>query len=164
MFSIHCICRFNVFGETRKQEASILETFVPKVIGTFSKDGRKTVIETDVQYLVAMDGLESFSHFNVSSWFHKNDCREGRAILKVQSCKKTENPLTGIFATHSLMLPNLVGMACCQMTELDKKKLVFVDEIDAIDGNPLLDLKCHVPPEDRMGEVVVPEWIWKKKT
>ena len=136
-----------------------MKTFTLRAIGTIHNDGEKPCIEIDEPYLEAMDGLESFSHVNVFFWFHENDNREGRAFLKVHPCKNPETPLTGVFATHSPLRPNLIGMTRCRMTGLDKKKgLVFLDEIDAIDGSPLLDLKCYIPPDDRKGEVVVPNW------
>ena len=36
--------------------------------------------------------------------------------------------------------------------------------LDAIDGTPVIDIKPYYPPYDTpIGEVRVPEWIWKLK-
>ncbi len=140
-----------------------MTTFAVHSIGTIRNDGKNPRIEIDRPYREAMDGLESFSHVNVFYWFHENDNEEGRAFLKVNPCKNPENPLAGVFATHSPLRPNPVGMTRCRIVGSDKTAgVVFIDAIDAFDGSPLIDIKCYIPPDDKDENFRIPDWKWKK--
>ena len=137
--------------------------FEIRSLGTIRNDGQRPRIEIDKPYLEAMDGLESFSHINVFYWFHENDNEEGRNRLKVNPCKNPENPLTGVFATHSPLRPNPIGMTRCRIAGLDKiGGVIYIDQIDAFDGSPLIDIKCYIPPKDKDEQFSVPDWKWKK--
>ena len=50
-------------------------------------------------------------------------------------------------------------MTRCKITGLDKQKgVVFIDEIDALDGTPLIDIKCYFPQDDAGETIRVPDW------
>ncbi len=140
-----------------------MATFAIHSIGTIRNDEKNPRIEIDKPYLEAMDGLESFSHICVFYWFHENDNEQGRNFLKVNPCKNPENPLTGVFATHSPLRPNLVGMTRCRIVGLDKTAgVIFIDAIDAWDGSPLIDIKCYIPPDDKDEKFRFPDWKREK--
>jgi tRNA (adenine37-N6)-methyltransferase len=113
-------------------------------------------------YREAMDGLEGFSHINVLYWFHENDTPEGRSVLKVHPCRNPKNPLTGVFATHSPMRPNLIALTRCRITNIDGL-VIHIDAIDARDGTPLLDIKSYFPPDGEDGDVRRPAWRGERK-
>jgi tRNA-Thr(GGU) m(6)t(6)A37 methyltransferase TsaA len=141
----------------------ILKKFEIFSIGRIVNNQKDRKIEIDEPFREAMDGLEFFSHVNVFFWFHENDSKEGRSVLKVNPCKNPENPLTGVFATHSPLRPNLVGMTRCRITGLDRGRgLVHIDEIDAVDGTPLIDIKCYFPPDDAGETIRIPNWRRKR--
>jgi tRNA (Thr-GGU) A37 N-methylase len=48
--------------------------------------------------------------------------------------------LTGVFATHSPVRPNLVAITQCDIISV-KGNVIEIKEIDAFDGSPVLDLK-----------------------
>jgi tRNA-Thr(GGU) m(6)t(6)A37 methyltransferase TsaA len=127
-------------------------------IGTIRKSDEKTWIEIAAPYLPAMDGLEGFSHINVFFWFHENDHPEGRAVLRVHPRKDTANPLTGVFATHSPLRPNLIGMTLCRMLAVEPPVIV-IDQIDAFDGTPVLDIKCYIPSSRSFKNLRLPAWV-----
>ena len=133
-------------------------TFQVTPVGTIRKTETKTWIEIEVPYLPAMDGLAEFSHINVFFWFHENDTVEGRQVLKVHPRKDTANPLTGIFATHSPLRPNLIGMTLCRVAAVDPP-LIVIDEIDAVDGTPVLDIKCYIPSSRSFENLRLPGWV-----
>ena len=108
-------------------------TFHVVPIGTIHKTDAKTWIDIESAYLPAMDGLEGFSHINVFFWFHENDHLDGRRVLKVHPRKDKANPLTGVFATHSPLRPNLIGMTLCRILAVTPPAII-IDTIDAIDG------------------------------
>lgn len=102
--------------------------------------GEPVRLEVFEEFRDGLDGLEHCSHVTVLWWFHKNDTARKRRVLKVHPCGDKRNPLTGVFATHSPMRPNLIAMTICKVLSV-KDGFVTIDEIDAFDGTPILDLK-----------------------
>jgi tRNA-Thr(GGU) m(6)t(6)A37 methyltransferase TsaA len=133
-------------------------TFQMTPIGIIHKTEEKTWIEIEPPFLPAMDGLEGFSHIHVFFWFHENDHPEGRRVLQVHPRKDTANPLTGVFATHSPLRPNLIGMTLCEVLALDPPVIV-IDRIDAVDGTPVLDIKCYIPSSRSFEHLRLPAWV-----
>jgi tRNA-Thr(GGU) m(6)t(6)A37 methyltransferase TsaA len=133
-------------------------TFHMTPVGTIHKTDAQTWIEIEAPYRPAMDGLEGFSHIHVLFWFHENDHAEGRQVLKVHPRKDTRNPLTGVFATHSPLRPNLIGMTLCRVVAVDPSRIV-IDRIDAYDGTPVLDIKCYIPSSRSFENLQLPDWV-----
>lgn len=102
--------------------------------------GEAARLEVFAKYADGLEGLEHCSHVTVLWWFDKNDTPEKRKVLKVHPCGDRRNPLTGVFATHSPMRPNLIAMTVCKVLSV-KDGIVTIDAIDAFDGTPILDLK-----------------------
>jgi len=133
-------------------------TFHMTSVGTIHKTEASVWIEIATPYLPAMDGLEGFSHITVFFWFHENDNAEGRRVLKVHPRRDTTNPLTGVFATHSPLRPNLIGMTLCRVVAIESPKIV-IDRIDAFDGTPVLDIKCYIPSSRSFSSLRLPGWV-----
>jgi len=102
--------------------------------------GESARLEVFEKYTAGLEGLEHCSHVTVLWWFDRNDTPEKRKVLKVHPCGDKRNPLTGVFATHSPMRPNLIAMTICKVLSV-KDGVVTIDAIDAFDGTPILDLK-----------------------
>jgi len=110
-------------------------------VGTVhNRKGKPVQLEIFDKYLPALHRLEYCSHVIVVWWFHKNDTPEKRGILKVHPGGNKKNPLTGVFATHSPVRPNLIALTTCKVLSV-KGGLVTIDRIDAFDDTPILDLK-----------------------
>jgi tRNA-Thr(GGU) m(6)t(6)A37 methyltransferase TsaA len=133
-------------------------TFEVTAVGIIHKSEEKTWIEIDAPYLPAMEGLEGFSHIQVFFWFHENDHPEGRRVLKVHPRKDPANPLLGVFATHSPLRPNLIGMTLCRVEAVAPPAIVL-DRIDALDGTPVLDIKCYIPSSRSFENLRLPDWV-----
>jgi tRNA-Thr(GGU) m(6)t(6)A37 methyltransferase TsaA len=127
-------------------------------IGFVRKKNETTWIEIDEKYDDALLGLDGFSHINVFYWFHKNDTPEKRKILRVHPRKDKKNPLTGVFATHSPVRPNLIALSLCKVLSVNGT-IITVDEIDAMDGSPVIDIKCHIPSSRSFDDVKLPSWV-----
>jgi len=132
-------------------------SFELTTVGRIRNVDDKAWIEVDEAYREAMQGLEQFSHILVFYWFHENDTPDKRAVIKVHPCKNSDNPLTGIFATHSPMRPNLIALTRCRIQKIEGCK-IYLDQIDAHDNSPLLDIKCYFPPEGGDVDVKTPNW------
>jgi len=115
-------------------------------------------IEIFDDYRAAMLGLEGFSHIHVLFWFHENDTAEGRRTLAVHPRRDPANPLTGVFATHSPLRPNLIGLTRCRILAIDDGR-IRVDALDARDGSPVVDIKCYIPDASPPADVRVPAWV-----
>lgn len=109
-------------------------------IGTVVKEKGRTLIVLAPKYAPGLMGLKGCSHVTVLYWFDRNDTAEKRAVLQVHPRGNPNNPLRGVFATHSPVRPNLIGVSRCRIISV-KDNVVEVAGIDAFDGSPVIDLK-----------------------
>ncbi|MBL7154422.1 MAG: SAM-dependent methyltransferase [Phycisphaerae bacterium] len=116
------------------------EGIVVHPIGKVVKDAGKTLIVLDKKYQPGLSGLEKHSYVTVVYWFDRNDTPQRRAILQVHPRGDRNNPLTGVFATHSPVRPNLIAISNCDIISV-KENVIEVKDVDAFDGSPVLDLK-----------------------
>jgi len=79
-------------------------------------------------------------------------------VLQVNPRKDKRNPLTGVFATHSPMRPNLIALTLCKILDLDGTT-IKIEEIDAIDGSPVIDIKCYIPSTRSFTDLNLPDWV-----
>ncbi len=127
-------------------------------VGVVRVKGDTAWIEIFDPYGDALLGLEGFSHIHVLFWFHENDTPDLRGTLQVHPRKNAANPLTGVFATHSPVRPNLIGLTRCRITRIEGSRIA-IDAIDAHDGSPVIDIKCFIPDAEPLTDVRLPEWI-----
>jgi tRNA-Thr(GGU) m(6)t(6)A37 methyltransferase TsaA len=132
------------------------QPFYLKAIGTVKKTDDRAWIEIFDEYKDGLLGLDGFSHIYVLYWFHQNDSEEKRRTLQVHPRKDPANPLTGVFATHSPRRPNLIALAVCKI-ETIAGNIIQIEEIDAYDGSPVIDIKCYIPQS--VSDVRVPGWV-----
>jgi len=134
------------------------ESFQIFPVGVVHKKNKATWIEIFEPYFDALLGLDGFSHIQVLFWFHENDTADCRKTLRVHPRKDKDNPLTGVFATHSPVRPNLIGLTCCQIISVQGRH-IEIEEIDAFDGTPVVDIKCYIPDSTSGSDVRVPDWV-----
>jgi tRNA (Thr-GGU) A37 N-methylase len=60
--------------------------------------------------------------------------------LSVHPRDDPANPLTGVFSTRSQDRPNPVGLHEVEVVAVDGLRVV-VDQLEAVDGTPVIDLK-----------------------
>jgi tRNA (adenine37-N6)-methyltransferase len=127
-------------------------------IGVVRKTDGAVWLEIYEPYRDAMLGLDGFSHVMVFFWLHENDTPEGRSVLRVHPRRDSANPLTGVFATHSPLRPNLIGFSTCKVLSVDANR-IRLEDIDAFDGSPLIDLKCFIPSAFPDADIRLPDWV-----
>ena len=116
-------------------------TYAVRPIGRIrNRKGKPVQLEIFEKYVPGLLRLEHCKRVMVVWWFHKNDTPEKRSILKVHPQGNPDNPLTGVFATHSPVRPNLIALTVCNVLSV-KGGLVTIDSIDAFDDAPIIDLK-----------------------
>jgi len=114
------------------------------------------------EYVEGLLGLEGWSHLNVIYWFDRNDTPQQRRVLRVHPRGDKENPLTGVFACRAPVRPNLIGLSVCKILSV-QGSLVTLDDLDAFDATPVLDLKPFIPPDALNQDVRVPAWARKNR-
>ena len=134
------------------------ESYYLKPVGIIRNIDEKAWIEIFDEFSDALLGLEGFSHIYVFYWFHQNDSAEKRKTLRVHPRKDPANPLTGVFATHSPQRPNLIALTICRIESISGNK-IEIEEIDAYDGSPVVDIKCYIPGSVPDKDVRLPDWV-----
>jgi len=127
-------------------------------IGFIQKKKKKVWIEIDEKYTDALLGLDGFSHINIFYWFHQNDTPENRKMLQLHPRRDRKNPLTGVFATHSPRRPNLIACSLCKILSI-QENTIFIDDIDALAGSPVIDIKCYIPSTRSFSDLRLPDWV-----
>jgi tRNA-Thr(GGU) m(6)t(6)A37 methyltransferase TsaA len=114
-------------------------------IQTVAAGGVKGTIELDPAYADGLADLDGFSHLHLITYLD----RTGPAALRVTPYLDTSE--RGIFATRSPRRPNPIGLSLVRLVRIEGA-LLHVEELDLLDGTPLLDIKPYVPPfDDRAG-------------
>jgi len=84
-------------------------------------------------------GLDAFSHLEIVFRFHLTDPDD----LNLGARRARNNPHwpeVGIFGHRNMRRMNWLGVSRCRLTGIDGLDL-HVEELDAVDGTPVLDIK-----------------------
>lgn len=128
-------------------------------VGRIERKGKSVSLHIFKKYKDALKGLDGFSHVFVLYWFDRNDIREKRSILQVHPRGNKNNPLTGVFACRAPVRPNLIALSLCKIISV-KNNIVYIENIDALNNSPILDLKPYIPSIDHIiKDVRVPDWL-----
>ena len=87
-------------------------------------------------------GLSDFSHLEVIFVFDRV-APEKVFTSSRHPRDRADYPLVGIFAQRAKDRPNRIGITTCKIEHIDGLH-IFVRELDAIDGTPVLDIKPHI--------------------
>ncbi len=141
VFFAGAFCWLATIDTTSSEEKTQVETFEVHSIGYVRKtDEGKTFLVLDEKYEKGLLRMEHQKEIWVLWWFHKNDTPKKRSILQVHPRGNPKNPLTGVFATHSPVRPNLIAMTKCKIVSV-KKNVIEIEGIDAFADTPILDIK-----------------------
>ena len=101
----------------------------------------KGVITLKEEYVKGLDYLSSFDYIWVI--YHFNEA---------EGWQNEVNPPDsdhefGVFATRSPRRPNPIGLSLIKLEKIDGNKL-YVSNVDAFNGTPILDIKPYLPSID----------------
>ena len=106
-------------------------------LGSESTVSGKLIV--DEQYRDALFGLQKGWKIVIVYWMHLAQ----RDILQVHPKGDRTRPLRGVFSTRSPQRPNPISLDTVEITGIEGD-VIDVIGLDAVDGTPLLDIKCVV--------------------
>jgi tRNA-Thr(GGU) m(6)t(6)A37 methyltransferase TsaA len=103
--------------------------------------GAEGAVQVEPEYEVGLKDLEGFSHIILLYHFHL--CQG--YTLSVQPFM--DDSIRGVFATRAPQRPNAIGISVVKLLQV-QGCTISVQDIDIVDGTPLLDIKPYVPEFD----------------
>jgi len=103
-------------------------------------------VEVFEAYRIGLKDLDGFSHIFLLYHFH----RAQKFSLHVVPFMDSE--ARGLFSTRAPRRPNPIGLSVVRLHGIEAGVL-HIENVDVLDGTPLLDIKPYVPEFDPRGEV-----------
>ena len=100
-------------------------------------EGFRGEVEVLEAYAAGLDDVDGFSHVHLLYWLHLS----GPPALKVTPF--LDDTPRGVFATRAPNRPNPLGLSVVRVLER-RGRILVVDDLDVLDGTPLLDIKPYV--------------------
>ena len=118
--------------------------------------GVQGTVEVFEQYRPGLKDLDGFSHIILLFHFHRSDS------FKLEVVPFLDTAPRGLFSTRAPNRPNPIGLS---IVELEKivDGVLYIRNVDIVDGTPLLDIKPYVPKFDEQ-EHVRTGWLEKVST
>jgi len=110
-------------------------------------------VEILPDYVEGLKDLEGFSHIILI--YHLHLSKKPSLLVKPYMDEK----LRGVFATRAPSRPNPIGLSIVRLVKI-KGNMVYIKDVDIVDGTPLLDIKPYVPEFD-LREVNRIGWLEK---
>jgi tRNA-Thr(GGU) m(6)t(6)A37 methyltransferase TsaA len=117
--------------------------------------GIRGTVDVYPEYAEGLKDLDGFSHIILLYHFH----RARSAELTLVPFLDTEP--RGLFATRAPKRPNPIGISAVRLLQI-KGSTLHVQNVDIVDGTPLLDIKPYVPEFDRQPRFRL-GWLEKAK-
>ena len=95
------------------------------------------------EFSAGLRDLEGFSHIYLIYHMHRADA--SRLLVKpfLQDVER------GVFATRAPCRPNPIGVSIVRLVRREGN-ILYLDDVDALDGTPLLDIKPYTARFDRI--------------
>lgn len=108
--------------------------------------GIRGTIEMLEEYHAGLKDLDGFSHIILLYHFHQS--RE----FNLHVVPFMDNEPRGLFATRAPRRPNQIGLSVVQLDSIENGVL-HIQNVDILDGTPLLDIKPYVPEFDSAADI-----------
>jgi tRNA-Thr(GGU) m(6)t(6)A37 methyltransferase TsaA len=116
--------------------------------------GVKGTVEVFEDFLPGLKDLHGFSHIILLYYFHRSQGFNLHVVPFMDSEPR------GLFATRAPKRPNPIGLSVVQLDKIEESVL-YIQNVDILEGTPLLDIKPYVPEFDVQTEV---RTGWLEKT
>jgi len=108
--------------------------------------GMQGTVEIFEEYRSALKDLDGFSHIILLYHFHRSQGFAPHVVPFMDSQPR------GLFSTRAPRRPNAIGLSVVQLNRIEDGVL-FIENVDVLDGTPLLDIKPCVPEFDTPSNV-----------
>ena len=98
--------------------------------------------------------LDGFSHIILLYHFHLSK------DYSLSVVPFLDNKPRGVFATRAPKRPNSIGLSVVKLIKIEKN-ILYIENIDVVDGTPLLDIKPYVKEFRNLEEVRI-GWLTEK--
>ena len=131
--------------EIRYRPIGIIYTPFKKPKGTpiqpTAAKGVNGKVEVFPEYAEGLKDLDGFSHIILIYHFHLSK----KFSLKVKPFM--DDQMRGVFATRAPSRPNPIGISVVRLIKIEGN-ILHIQDVDIVDGTPLLDIKPYVPEFD----------------
>ncbi|MCP4165098.1 MAG: tRNA (N6-threonylcarbamoyladenosine(37)-N6)-methyltransferase TrmO [Chloroflexi bacterium] len=108
--------------------------------------GVKGVVEVFKTFRAGLNDVDGFSHIILIYEFHRS---QG---FKLEVVPFMDTRPRGLFSTRAPKRPNPIGLSTVQLDRIEDGNL-HIQNVDILDGTPLLDIKPYVPEFDSHADV-----------
>ena len=98
-------------------------------------------VEVFPEYAEGLKDVQGFSHIILIYHFHLSQ----KPSLKVKPFM--DDQVRGVFSTRAPSRPNPIGISVVRLIRVEENTL-HIQDVDIVDGTPLLDIKPYVPEFD----------------
>jgi tRNA (adenine37-N6)-methyltransferase len=110
-------------------------------IQPISENSAAGAIDVFPEFAEGLKDLEGFSHIVLLYCFHRSRSYSLTVTPYLDTVPR------GLFATRAPNRPNPIGLSLVRLVHVEGSRL-HVENLDVLDGTPLLDIKPHVPEFD----------------
>jgi tRNA-Thr(GGU) m(6)t(6)A37 methyltransferase TsaA len=98
-------------------------------------------VEVFPEYVEGLKDIDGFSHIILLYHFHLSKGASLRVKPFMHDCEH------GIFAIRGPSRPNPIGLSVVRLLRVERG-ILHIQDVDIVDGTPLLDIKPYVPQFD----------------
>ncbi len=99
--------------------------------------GIKATIEVYKEFAEGLCDLDGFSHIILLTHLHKSKDYKLKVVPFLDTIER------GLFATRAPRRPNPIGLSIVRLVSIEGN-ILHIEDIDIVDGTPLLDIKPYV--------------------
>ena len=111
-------------------------------IQSVAAEGVMGIVEVAREYVDGLRDVDGFSHLILI--YHCHLAQDYSLLVR----PFLDERLHGVFSTRAPSRPNPVGVSVVRLTRMEKN-ILYIQDVDIIDGTPLLDIKPFVPEFDQ---------------
>jgi len=105
--------------------------------------GIKGHILINEKFVEGLGDLEGFSHICLLYHFHLSDSYSLKVVPFLDDQSR------GVFSTRAPKRPNPIGLSVVKLNKIAGNR-IEIENVDIVDGTPLLDIKPYVPDMDEV--------------
>jgi tRNA-Thr(GGU) m(6)t(6)A37 methyltransferase TsaA len=114
----------------------------------------KGTIELREELAEGLQDLDGFSHIILLYHFHLSKEYSLTVVPFLDDISR------GVFATRAPRRPNSIGLSVVKLIKIEKN-ILYIENVDVVDGTPLLDIKPYVKEFENSEELRI-GWLSEK--